>query len=103
MCSINLRREGNAMHQWGTRAHVLMRDCLAGRLSVEDFTAEYEHLWNFDPDRAELSARDLAIYERLFDVAAWYTPVVEDRAAYPGHKNEQDVLTAIRRAQDELD
>jgi hypothetical protein len=91
------------MGQWATRARELMEDCLAGRLSVEDFTAEYEHLWNFDPDRAELSARDLAIYERLFDVAAWYTPVAEDRAAYPGHKDEHDVLDAIRRAEDDLE
>ena len=86
------------MPSWLERAQRLMDDYLADRIDVQRFCSAYEQMWNFDEDRAALSAADLAVFEKLFDVTAWYTPIAEDRKAVTRYKDEAEVLTAVHAA-----
>lgn len=86
------------MPSWSQRAQTLMNDFLDEKIDVQQFCSAYEQLWNFDEDRAALSAADLAVFEKLLDVTAWYTPVGEDRRTVPRYKDEAEVLNAVHAA-----
>ena len=80
----------------------LMRKLVANEITPAEFSEQYEPTWNFELEATELAEGEAAIFERVFDVVGWYTPVVEDRAAYPGFKNESDVLEAVSAALEDL-
>ena len=86
------------MLSWSERARKLMDDFLAERITVQQFCSAYETMWNFDDDRAALSAADLAVFEKLLDATVWYTPVAEDRRITPRYKDEAEVLNAVHAA-----
>jgi hypothetical protein len=75
-----------------------MDDFVDERITVQEFCSAYERMWNFDDDRAALSATDLAVFEKLLDVTVWYTPVAEDRRTVPRYKDEAEVLNAVHAA-----
>jgi len=74
----------------------LLRQVVRGSVTAEEFSREFEHLWNFELNDAEFSTRDLDVLSDLFDIVAWYTPIAADRASYPGFKNEGDVKQAAK-------
>ena len=86
------------MPSWSERAQQLMDEYLAEKIDVQRFCSAYEQMWNFDEDRAALSAADLAVFEKLLDMTAWYTPVAEDRQTVPRYKDEAEVLNAVHAA-----
>jgi hypothetical protein len=76
----------------------LMKDVLDRRIMVDEFCREYERVWNFELKAAELRQGEASLFERVFDAAAWYTPVEEDRKAYPGFKSEEAILGHVAEA-----
>jgi hypothetical protein len=80
----------------------LMRALVANEITPAQLSEQYEPTWNFELEAAELKEGEAAVFERVFDVISWYTPVVEDRASYPGFKDERDVLEAVSAALEDL-
>ena len=80
----------------------LMKLLRNGSISVEAFSSQYEEIWNFDLALANQPPEALDIFERVFNVAAFYSPVLEDRVRYPGFKSEEEVVGAVERALGEL-
>lgn len=76
----------------------LMTDVLDRRIMVDEFCREYERVWNFELKAAELREGEAPLFEQVFDAAAWYTPIEEDRAAYPGFKSEEAILSRVEDA-----
>ena len=54
-----------------------------GEISPSEFSEQYEPTCNFELEAPELAEGEATIFERVFDVVGWYTPVVKDREAYP--------------------
>jgi len=50
------------------------------------------------PVQSHATPHDLAVFDELFDIAAWYTPILTDRETVPQYKDEGHVLAAIRAA-----
>lgn len=74
----------------------LMQALVSDGLSVQEFCAEYERVWNFELEPSALAGDEDRVFRRVFDTAAWYTPVEEDRASYPGFRDEESVLAVVR-------
>ena len=101
MCSsseddANLALTGRSRLIW------LMDLLLQGRLDVERFCVEYEHTWNFEVNENDLPREEARLFEEIFKVAVWYTPVIEDRRNYSGFKGESEVLDAVARVRQTL-
>jgi hypothetical protein len=82
--------------------HKLLADYLAEKIDAPLFCRNFEHAWNFDVELGTLSPAEYAIFGRLFDEVAWFSPFPEERAEVPHLRNEQQVLQAALAAQAEL-
>lgn len=71
---------------------------LSNHLDVRTFCQEFEQTYNFDVDRSELSADELAAFGRLFDNAVMYSPFEDERKVYPGYVGETQVRKAALAA-----
>ena len=80
----------------------LMKRLHAREILVEEFAPEFERLWNFELKRGDVDEVEARVFESVFDTAAWYTPVEEDREAYPGFKSEAAVMGAVEQALERL-
>jgi hypothetical protein len=72
------------------------------KLDIEEFCSKYEHTWNFELGETDLPASESELFERVFDVAAWYTPVAEDKLSYQGFKDEDAVLEVVKGVRRQL-
>ena len=80
----------------------LMKQLRARQISVPEFAAKYESAWNFELEKGDVGRDEAEILERVFDTAAWYTPVEEDRESYPGFKSGEAVLAVVEGALERL-
>ena len=80
----------------------LMRRLRAREILVEEFAPEYERIWNFELKSGDVEPPEGEIFNQVFDAAAWYTPLEEDRAFYPGFKSEAAVLGMVEQALEKL-
>lgn len=87
------------MNEWAAEILSLTERVMSGRLSVDTFCSIYETLWNFDRDYSGLTDQQQSALADLFQTVAWFTPVEEDRNAYPGFKGEEEVIEQIRSIQ----
>jgi hypothetical protein len=90
------------MEAWRTDLTTLLDRYLGGEITVEAFTAAYEHWWNFERVGSEQTREDAAWLEELFDVVAHYSSEPEDRAAWKGFKDEPAVTSAAREVRTRL-
>jgi len=79
---------------WRHRVVRLIDDYLEGRLPLERFCGDYEYLWNFERPN-QLGAGEAALFQRLFDTVAWYTPFRGERQGNPAFKDEGQVIEAV--------
>ena len=94
------RPSGGNLQSWRDKVVELLDGYISGKKPVGDFASAYEHWWNFERDCSQQTAEEAALLQALFDVVAYYTPIVEDRAAWKGFKDEQAVTSAARRLQE---
>ncbi|HEU4881031.1 MAG TPA: hypothetical protein VFT45_02265 [Longimicrobium sp.] len=78
-------------------AHAIMQ-YRSGDLTTVEFCATYECLYNLEIDKDSLSPVHRSIFQQLFDDVIWYSPFPEDRARYPGYRDEIAIHLAVERA-----
>ena len=72
----------------------LMERLIAREISVPEFCSLYEHHFNFDwPNRS--SEPQAELFDKLFDVVAWYTPFPEERELIPNYTGDEDILRMV--------
>jgi hypothetical protein len=86
------------MSEFRHRALLSMDRVLDGRTDVASFCAEYETLYNFDREAAEVEGAELQVFSDLFDVVTSYSPFPEERQRIPRYKDEVAVIDAVRIA-----
>lgn len=97
MSSSNLYRDTPANKAVVVNLIRLIDLFLAEQISISDFCTQYETAWNFELKKTGL-AKDIAeSLESVFDLVTWYTPISEDREAYSGFKNKDQVTEEVRR------
>jgi hypothetical protein len=67
-------------------------------MPLTDFNGRFETWWNFEADKTSFEKGAKEALDRLFEVAAFYTPFDEDRRVYPGYTYAADVLDAANAA-----
>lgn len=80
------------------KLHRLLREFQAGGLGTEDFCAQFERTYNLELDKGTLSPGETTAFGQLFEQVIWYSPFPEDRAEYPGYRNEADIARAAEEA-----
>jgi hypothetical protein len=80
------------------RVHRLLREFREGLLRTEDFCSQFEHAYNLELDKAELSERERLAFAPLFEVVVWFSPFPEERAQIPNYRSEEDVSRAAADA-----
>jgi hypothetical protein len=87
---------------WENRAVQLFERLLSSDLSVSEFCDQYEPLWNFDLFSSSELGVKASVFEKVFDAVVWYSPFPEDRASYPGFKDEESIIAIVREALAEI-
>lgn len=82
--------------------HKLLADYLGGRIDTPLFCSNFEQAFNFDVDRRELTARENAAFQRLFDQVIYFSPFPEERAIISNYRGEEEIRQAARVAETEL-
>src|SRR4051812_32518767 len=82
--------------------HKLLADFLAGRIDTALFCSDFERAFNFDVNRRELTPRENAAFERLFNEVVYFSPFAEERATVPNYRSEDQIRDAARTAEAEL-
>jgi hypothetical protein len=81
----------------------LLDDFLSGKLKTDTFCRDVEVAYNGAIDEAALTAVEQPIFEKLFNIVVWYSPIPEERAELPLHlKNDQQVRDAALATEAEL-
>ena len=80
----------------------LMKRLRSRDIQVAEFCEQYEPIWNFELQEADLAEGEAAIFERVFNVVAWYNPFPEERETYSGFKSEAAVAGAVAEALENL-
>ena len=80
----------------------LLADYLCGRIGTPLFCSNFEQAFNFDVDRRELTARESAAFERLFNEVVYFSPFPDERETIPNYRNEEQIRQAARAAEAEL-
>lgn len=85
------------------RLHQLLSLMLAEQIECEEFCRDYEHAYNFEVGRGDLTTEEAEIFEDLFDVVAWFAADEDARSELPTHfKDRSAVEAAVRRASQKL-
>jgi hypothetical protein len=67
---------------------------LANELPVQEFCRNYERLWNLEASKENLPPRSYALFSKLFDEVALFSPFPRDQWGYQGYRDEQEVREA---------
>jgi hypothetical protein len=81
----------------------LIRLCVSGHHDVGTFCKEFETTYNFEVDKAELSAAERLVFRELFDRVVLYSPLKSDLETYPLYQSAQKIGEAVAAAQSKLD
>ena len=68
----------------------------------EAFCHEFEYTFNLRVDKATFSNPERDVFDRLSDVVAWFSPLLEERAEYPGFKGPEQVHAAVLETREAL-
>jgi len=82
--------------------HKLLADYLSGRIDTQLFCSNFEQAFNFDVARDELSDRENASFQLLFDKVVSFSPFAEERATVPNYRSEGEIRRAAVAAEIEL-
>lgn len=82
--------------------HKLLADYLGGSIDTALFCENFEQAYNFDVDRRELTAKEGAAFQRLFDEVVYFSPFPEERAAIPHYRSEKQIRQAAVATQAQL-
>jgi hypothetical protein len=80
----------------------LIESFLGGSLEVRDFCSRFETGFNFGVDYSKLSESDLKRFEWLFNEVVLFSEFPDDRAAYPGYRDETAIRSAAQATWDAL-
>ena len=69
-----------------------------GRLDVQQFCSDVEHVHNFELNRSELTQKEALAFQELFEKVVWYSPYEEERRRIPNYLGEADIREAADRA-----
>jgi len=69
---------------------------------VATFCKEFEQIYNFETDKAQLSAPELSAFGDLFSTVATYSPFSLERATIPIYRSAEQIGAAVRVAQAKL-
>lgn len=86
----------------GELLHKLLADFLGGRIDTQLFCSNFEQAYNFDVERHELTGRESATFQRLFDEIVYFSSFSEERATVPIYRSEEQIRRAAMVAEAEL-
>jgi hypothetical protein len=75
---------------------------LSGHHNIRTFCSEFERTYNFEVDRTELSADELAVFGELFDKVVMYSPFEDELKIYARYVSGQQVREAAAAARANL-
>ncbi|HKP75839.1 MAG TPA: hypothetical protein VJT67_09880 [Longimicrobiaceae bacterium] len=75
----------------------LLEEYANGR-DTQEFCSAYEHAFNFEIDQGALPDSELRIFQTVFDEVVLYSPFEDDRAKYPGYRDEQAIRNVVAHA-----
>ena len=81
------------------RLHDLIRRLKEKKLSVHAFCGQFEHTYNLELDKSELSKTEARAFQALFDKVVWYSPCEEERGEIPNYLGDEEILRAIQDAE----
>ena len=80
----------------------LIANFIDHKLDVPTFCAWFEQSYNFDTERAELTARERDAFEGLFNEVVYYSPLPDERATIANYRGEDEIVDAVRATQAKL-
>jgi CRISPR/Cas system CSM-associated protein Csm2 small subunit len=75
----------------------LLKEYANGR-DTQEFCSAYEHTFNFEIDQGELTDNEFRIFQTVFDEVVLYSPFEDDRARYPGYRDEHAIRNVVVHA-----
>ncbi len=69
------------------------------KLSVHSFCSQFEHIYNLELDKDELSEAETKAFASLFDKVVWYSPYEDERREIPNYLGDEEILKAVRDAE----
>jgi hypothetical protein len=81
------------------RLHDLVRRLREKKLSVRSFCSQFEHIYNLELDKAELSDAEAQAFAALFDKVVWYSPYEDERKEIPNYLGDDEIIQAVRDAE----
>ncbi|MHC2253825.1 hypothetical protein ACVILK_003517 [Bradyrhizobium embrapense] len=75
---------------------------LSDHHDVRTFCSEFERSYNFEVDRAELSAEELVVFGGLFRKVVMYSRFEDDLMAYPAYVDGKQIKEAALAARARL-
>jgi hypothetical protein len=75
---------------------------LSDHHNVRTFCSEFERSYNFEVDRAELSAEELFVFGGLFNKVVMYSPFEDDLKAYPAYVDGTQIREVVLAARARL-
>jgi hypothetical protein len=82
--------------------HKLVAEYLGGKIDTARFCSDFEQTYNFDVGSHELTAKEDAIFARLFNEVVYFSPYREDRVIIPQYRSEEQIRSAAKTAEAEL-
>lgn len=75
---------------------------LSGHHDVRTFCKEFEQTYNFEIEKAELSAAELSAFGDLFSTVIMYSPFPSELATVPIYRSAEQIRAAVSAAQAKL-
>jgi hypothetical protein len=74
----------------------------SGHHDVRTFCREFEHAYNLEVDRSELSAKEQQVFGGLFDKVVFYSPYPSELATIPTYQSAAQIAAAVSDARSKL-
>jgi len=71
---------------------------LTGKMGAQTFCDSFEHVYNMELDKADLSPVEAKAFSGLFDKIVWYSPFEEERKTIKNYIGENEVLAEVHIA-----
>ena len=80
------------------RLRNLIELVLAKKMSICDFCDEFEHLYNFELEKKELTENERSTLEELFNKVVYYSPFAEDRQKIENYLGDEEIIQSAKVA-----
>lgn len=81
-----------------SRLHLLLHLFIQERIDAETFCKRFEHTYNLELNKDDLSDTERFAFSELFNKVVWFSPFPEERARIPNYIGEEEVKAAVNRA-----